>query len=81
MCVYFDKNVPKQCKEDDAEEVNDKEKVNFCEWFKPATGIFDSAGAAHAAQARNELDDLFSGGVAAEPTDDPDIGAAEDLFK
>jgi len=31
MCVYFDRNVPKQCTEDDAEEVIEKEKVNFCE--------------------------------------------------
>lgn len=81
MCVYFDRNVPKQCAEDDAEEVNDKEKVNFCEWFKPAAGVFDSIGATKAARARTELDSLFGDGSASESTDDPDISAADDLFK
>jgi hypothetical protein len=35
MCEFFDPNVPKQCKEDDAEEVFEKERLNFCDWFKP----------------------------------------------
>ena len=30
MCVYFDPAVPKQCREDDAEEVQEKERANFC---------------------------------------------------
>lgn len=81
MCVFFDKNVPKQCLEDDAEEVMDKEKVNFCEWFKPAYGVFDSVGAQHAARAKNALDDLFGDGAATESSDDPNLAAADDLFK
>ncbi len=81
MCVYFDKNVTKQCTEDDAEEVMDKEKVNFCEWFKPAYGVFDSIGAAHAARSKNALEELFGDGADTETADDPRIAAADDLFK
>jgi len=81
MCVYFDTAVPKQCAEDDAEEVSDKEKVNFCEWFKPAAGVFDSVGATKAARARGDLDALFGNGTSTELTDDPDVAAADDLFK
>lgn len=81
MCMYFDRNVPKQCTEDDAEEVINKEKVNFCEWFKPAAGVFDSVGAAQAAKARGELDALFGDSKATESTDDTGVAAADDLFK
>ena len=48
MCVYFDDQVPKQCREDDADEVFEKEKVNFCEWYKPSPDAFDPASAADA---------------------------------
>ena len=81
MCVFFDKAVPKQCAEDDAEEVIDKEKVNFCEWFKPASGLFDSVGATKAARARSELDGLFGTAAPTDSSDDPDLAAADDLFK
>ena len=43
MCVHFDASVPKQCREDDAEEVLDKEKLNFCDWFKASADAFDPA--------------------------------------
>lgn len=81
MCIFFNKDVPKQCTEDDAEEVNDKEKVNFCEWFKPASGVFDSVGANKAARAKNELNVLFGDGDGGETATEPDLEAADDLFK
>jgi hypothetical protein len=81
MCVYFDANVPRQCREDDAEEVNDKEKVNFCEWFKPDSNAFDPARAAQADKAKSELESLFGDGPGADSADDPLMNPAEDLFK
>ncbi len=81
MCVFFDPAVVKQCKEDDAEEVNDKEKVNFCEWFKPAIGAFDAVGAGKAEQAKADLDALFGDGLTDSGCADSASGAAEDLFK
>ena len=81
MCIYYDPLAVKQCTEDDAEEVNDKEKVNFCEWFKPACGAFDSIGAGKAAQAKSDLDALFGDGISDSKGSDSGSQAAEDLFK
>lgn len=81
MCVFFDRSVPKQCREDDAEEVIEKERVNFCEWFKPAADAFDPVRARREAQAKSALAALF--GEASEPAgdDDEQLRRAEDLFR
>lgn len=82
MCRFFDPQVPKQCREDDADEVMDKEKLNFCEWFEPSDTAFDASRAATATRAQNELAVLFGDSDAAEPSsEDPHEKAAEDLFK
>ncbi len=82
MCSSFDRNVPEQCREDDAEEVNDKEAANFCEWFQAVENAFDAPRAVADDQSRTELDALFGGDGAASPSDDDaQQAAAEDLFK
>ena len=59
MCRHFDRSRPKQCREDDAEEVRTKDRANFCDWFQPRAGAFDAAGAAAEAAAKSAADDLF----------------------
>jgi hypothetical protein len=59
MCVFYDRNVPKQCREDDAEEVTEKERLNFCEWFKPSDSAFDADRKDQEDAAREALEDLF----------------------
>ncbi|MEZ5565521.1 MAG: hypothetical protein R3F24_08360 [Gammaproteobacteria bacterium] len=59
MCQSFDRSRLKQCREDDAEEVRDKEHANFCDWYKPRAGAFDAAGAAAEEAARNAANALF----------------------
>jgi hypothetical protein len=59
MCVYFDKSVPRQCREDGAEDVKDKDRPNFCDWFKPSDKAFDSSANAAAEEARDALAALF----------------------
>ncbi|MCE7902435.1 MAG: hypothetical protein DYH20_07200 [Gammaproteobacteria bacterium PRO9] len=59
MCQSYDPRVPKQCREDDAEEVRSKDRANFCDWFKPRAGAFDSAGAAADQAARSAAEALF----------------------
>jgi hypothetical protein len=76
MCEFFDPNVPKQCKEDDAEEVFEKERLNFCDWFKP-----DAKRAAEESRARGELASIFGDEEAQKPDDDALLEDAEDLFK
>lgn len=81
MCVHFDATVPKQCREDDAEEVTEKERVNFCEWFKPAPNAFDPVRARKAAQAQSALAALFGEGGDQQPEGDDQLRQAEDLFR
>ncbi len=81
MCRFFDRTVPKQCREDDAEEVLDKEKVNFCEWFVPQPDAFDPARAQREGRAKSELAALFGDGDAPESADDDLLRDAEDLFR
>jgi hypothetical protein len=81
MCCLFDANVPKKCREDDAEEVIDKEKMNFCEWFEPSASAFDPVRSGQASQARSALDALFGEDTAAKPDADELSRQADDLFK
>jgi hypothetical protein len=80
MCVYFDRAVPKQCREDDAEEVREKERANFCEWFKPTDSAFDPSYASSEVSARNKLEALFGDDNSAGESDD-DLNEADKLFK
>lgn len=81
MCEFYDAQVARQCREDDAEEVMDKEKPNFCDWFKAAAGRFDESGATAASRAQQQLDSLFGEDDAA-PADENDLKkAADDLFR
>ncbi|MBI3297713.1 MAG: hypothetical protein HYZ75_06090 [Elusimicrobia bacterium] len=36
-CLFYDKSMDNECREPAAERVLDKEKGNFCEYFKPGT--------------------------------------------
>ena len=97
LCVYFDPAVTEQCTEDDAEEVREKIRANFCDYFKPGYIAFDPAGVAAEERARHSLDSLFGGadeeddqgdGQGDDQGDDQgdgngngDLGDAEDLFR
>jgi hypothetical protein len=82
MCRLFDAGVPKQCLEDDAEEVTDKERVNFCEWFQPDPAAFDPRRAGKAAAAEAKLAALFGEAEAPDGDDGDDpLSEAEDLFR
>jgi hypothetical protein len=84
MCVHFDPAVSKACREDDADEVREKERANFCDYFRPAEDAFDAERAAKEQKAAAELEGLFGKGddAAGEAgaSDDPVTRAAEDLF-
>ena len=59
MCVHFDRHVPRQCREDGAEDVTEKERTNFCDWFKPSETAFDPARKDEADAAQDALAALF----------------------
>jgi hypothetical protein len=69
LCEWYSVAVAKHCREPIAEEVKDKERANFCDYFKPRPGAYVPADVAGSSKARSELDVLFGGTKnAAEPT-------------
>lgn len=60
MCIHFDSNVPRQCREDGAEEVKEKDRLNFCDWYKPSDTAFDESKKNEADDALAAAEDLFS---------------------
>jgi hypothetical protein len=59
MCRHFDPKVPRQCREDGAEDVTDKDRLNFCDWFAPSDSAFDAKRKEEEDQAKSALDALF----------------------
>lgn len=59
MCVHYDPRVPRQCREDGADDVTDKDRLNFCDWFKPSESAFDADRKGEEDQAKAALDALF----------------------
>jgi len=59
MCEFYDTSVAKSCREPVAEEVTDKERSNFCDYFRARPGAHDNAAAAAGDAARGELEALF----------------------
>ena len=83
MCRHYDLHVPRQCREDDADDVKEKEQLNFCDYFVPAENAFDAAGKRAADRAASELDALFGNGDSGDadlPADDA-LSDAEKLFR
>lgn len=80
QCEHYDPRVPRQCKEDGAEDVTEKSRANFCDWFKPGFDVFDGREKAAEDRAKAEFEALFGGG-AAEKDDKPANSALDDLFK
>lgn len=81
MCEFYDSTVPKQCREDDAEEVIEKEKLNFCEWFKPGEVVFDAARSKKEAEAKDALGALFGEGESDQSGQDEQLNEADKLFR
>ena len=86
MCQHYRTGIPKQCGEDDAEEVREKTRANFCDFFKPAAGRYDPGIEEASSAARSQLDDLFGTTEGApageeEPPGADQLKQAEDLFR
>jgi hypothetical protein len=81
MCRFFRKDVPRQCTEDGAEEVIEKERLNFCDWYQPSAEAFDPGKIVDESRAHGELASLFGGDEVAEQETGAGLQDAEDLFK
>lgn len=56
-CLYYDVSVSGRCREDAAETVSDKERANFCDYFRPGEIAFQKAEPAD--ETRRRFDSLF----------------------
>ena len=44
MCEFYDTSVAKSCREPVAEEVTDKERAQFCDYFRAQPGVLAAGG-------------------------------------
>ncbi len=77
LCEWYSTSVAKHCREPIAEEVKDKERANFCDYFKPRADAYSNAHETAAQKAQKELEALFGGGQAAGAASAPEPSAAE----
>lgn len=86
MCQYYDPGVPDACIEDDALQVTDKARANFCDYFKPSNDVYSPVEFDAEVAARASLGALFGDETAPEASasaaiEDPIASAADALFK
>lgn len=62
LCISYGPHLTRRCREQDAEEVADKERANFCGHFKARPGAYRPGGEARTQAARANLGDLFGAG-------------------
>jgi hypothetical protein len=72
MCRHHDVGKAKQCREPMAEEVKDKTRANFCDWFQITANAFMPAAIGDR-NARSALDDLFGDANAEKSDVKPDL--------
>lgn len=58
-CTFYDTRVAKQCRETIAEEVKDKTRANFCDYFQYREAAYTPGDDSAAEAARKALEDLF----------------------
>jgi len=59
MCEFYDTSVSRSCREPVADEVRDKERANFCGYFKPIPGAYQGEDTTAADDAKSKLGALF----------------------
>jgi len=59
LCRFHDLTVAKQCREPIAEEVRDKQRANFCDYFTVRDDAYRPADTAASDAARAQLEALF----------------------
>jgi hypothetical protein len=61
LCEFYNTSVAKHCREPIAEEVKDKERANYCDYFRPRPDAYSRAGLDAASKAQVDLAALFAG--------------------
>jgi hypothetical protein len=80
FCEFHDPKVARQCREPVADEVKDKERANFCGYFKPNLHAYMPADTSAASKAKADLDALFGGAESGPGASSGARNALEELF-
>lgn len=59
MCTHYAPRLPKACDEDDAPELQEKARANFCDYFKPNPDAYSPGELEAQAEAEAALGALF----------------------
>jgi hypothetical protein len=59
LCEFYDLSKAKHCREPIAEEERDKDRANFCDYFKPRDGAYSGKQQTEAEKAKAQLEALF----------------------
>ncbi len=59
MCEHYNPRIAGSCSEDRAEEVREKERANFCDYFEPSSNAYQPDDNTKAQAARAGLEALF----------------------
>lgn len=61
-CRFHDQSAHNECREPQAEQVAERDRANFCDYFAPGEGGPGAKAADPAAEARRKLEALFKKG-------------------
>lgn len=70
MCGFYNTSVADACEEPVATAVGNKQRANYCDYFKPSPRAYKGAVDDAAARARAELESLFGGAASSAPSTD-----------
>jgi hypothetical protein len=80
LCRFYDTRAAKSCRETIAEEVKDKDRANFCEYFQERANAYTPRSDDGVAAARDQLDAMFGGAPSSPAKPDAARSALDDLF-
>ena len=59
LCCFFDPHIADQCQEPIADYVKEKERANFCDYFKPVSDAYHAKENSKTGQSMSELNVIF----------------------
>jgi hypothetical protein len=80
LCKFYDTAVAKHCREPIAEEVRDKQRANYCDYFMMREDAYQPHDKSAEDQARAQLDALFGKPTSQATDEQAALAALKDLF-
>ncbi len=80
LCQFYDSKLTSKCHEERAEEVRDKERANFCDWFKARAHAYVPPHSEKNQTAKARVDALFGGAMDSASKPDATRDKLDELF-